>query len=98
VAGPGHHEAEAELLQPPPAGLGADLDAPAVADVAGELRPRPQAAVGRLLAQGVVGLGQLGGRELTGAHVLAAAVGQAVGAVGVPALQDGAGVDVGQPD
>jgi hypothetical protein len=30
--------------------------------------------------------------------VVAAAVGEAVGAVGVPAAQDGAGVDVGQPD
>src|SRR5262249_19874424 len=97
VAGPGNHQPEAEFPQPTPAGLGAGLDAPAVPDVGGDLRPRPQAAVGRLPLQGVVQLGQLGGGQLARALVVAAAVGQALGPEGVPAPEDSAGVDVGQP-
>src|SRR5690606_27526546 len=98
VPGAGHHQAEPEPPQPPPAGLGTDLDAPPVAGVPSEFGSGPQAAVGRLLPEGVVGLGLLLGGQLAPALVGPAAVGQTVGAVSVPALKDGAGVDVGQAD
>src|SRR5262245_48573797 len=94
---PGHHQAKAEFLQPAPAGLGANLDPPTVAYEAGHLEPTPQAAVGRLLSQAVVHLGLLRRRQLAGTVVVATAVDQPFGAIGVPAFQDGAGVDIGKP-
>src|SRR5262249_21151182 len=98
VAGPGHHQPESQLLQPAPAGCGVGGDAEAGAGVGGDLRPRPQPTVGRLLPQGFVEFGLLPRRQRTPTLVGLAAVGQAGGAVVVPALEDGAGVDVRQPD
>jgi hypothetical protein len=94
VRRPRHLGGEAQVAQPLPAGLRADLHSPAVAHEAGDLGAGPQPAVEVPSPQGGEKLDPLVGGELRLGPVVPAAVGQPVGAIGVPAaegLPDGDG-------
>jgi hypothetical protein len=95
----GHLEAETQAAQPFPAGLLADRDAPTRAHIRGDLRSRPQTAIGRRLLNRRPQVDLL----IAGEFVLAAVdrdatIAQPVGPVGVPTLQHRAHPPGGESD
>src|SRR5205085_10731241 len=98
VARAGDLEGESEIPQPPPPGLRADRDPPPVADVRGDLRAGPQSAVGRSLLERRVQGAPLARRQLRIGPVALPPVGDPVGAVVVPPVQDGPYGHRRQPD